>query len=258
MSFEGKVILITGASSGIGAACAEYFAKEGAMLSLVGRSAEKFDMVVGRIKESGVEADPLVILADVTVDAERIMNETVGKYGRLDILINSAGIGILGSIETTILDDFDAIMAINVRAILQLTQLAVPYLIETQGNVVNVSSVCGMRPFENFLSYCMSKAALNQFSDCVAMELASKGVRVNTVNPAFIDTDFHCRSGVEKDGDDYREIVEKSSLTHPLGRVGQPDDCVNAIAFLAKDSSNFLTGVILPVDGGKTKKSPDL
>lgn len=258
MSFEGKVILITGASSGIGAACAEYFAKDGALLALVGRNVEKFESLIERIKDKGVETEPLVILADVTVDAEGIIDETIKKYDRLDILINCAGLGILGTIETTKMEDFDLIMTTNVRAVLQLTQLAVPHLIESKGNVVNVSSVCGMRPFENFLSYCMSKAALNQFSDCVAMELASKGVRVNTVNPAFIDTDFHCRDGVEKDGDAYMEIVEKSSRTHPLGRVGQTDDCVNAIVFLAKDSSNFLTGVILPVDGGKTKKSPDL
>lgn len=258
MSFENKVVLITGASSGIGAACAEYFAKEGALLALVGRNAEKFEQLIEKIKENGIEADPLVILADVTVDTERIITETIAKYERLDILINSAGIGILGSIETTTLDDFDLIFATNIRAVFQLTQLAVPYLIESHGNVVNISSVCGMRPFENFLAYCMSKAAMNQFSDCVAMELASKGVRVNTVNPGFIDTDFHCRGGIERDGDVYKEIMEMSTHTHPLGRVGQPDDCVNAIAFLAKDSSNYLTGVILPVDGGKCKKSPGL
>lgn len=258
MSFEGKVILLTGASSGIGAACAEYFAKEGALLSLVGRNMAKFETVIENIREAGVDTEPLVIIADVRFDAERIIVETIGKYERLDILINCAGLGILGTIETTQMEDFDLIMATNVRSVVQLTQLAVPYLIETRGNVVNVSSVCGMRPFENFLSYCMSKAALNQFSDCVAMELAGKGVRVNTVNPAFIDTDFHCRDGVERGDDAYTDIVERSSHTHPLGRVGQPDDCVNAIAFLAKDSSNFLTGVILPVDGGKTKKSPDL
>lgn len=107
MSFEGKVILITGASRGIGAACAEYFADEGALLALVGRDANKFDRLLARIERSGVEAEPLVILADVTVDTERIIAETIEKYSRLDILINNAGFGLLGSIETTKIEDFD-------------------------------------------------------------------------------------------------------------------------------------------------------
>lgn len=107
MSFEGKVILITGASRGIGAACAEHFAKEGALLALVGRDAKKFECLLTNIKENGVEAEPLVILADVTVDTEFIISETIGKYNRLDILINNAGFGILGTIETTTIEDFD-------------------------------------------------------------------------------------------------------------------------------------------------------
>lgn len=107
MSFVNKVILITGASSGIGAACAEYFATEGALLALVGRSSVKFECLLKQIKENGVKIEPLVILADVTVDAERIVAETIQKYNRLDILINNAGFGVLGSIETSKLEDFD-------------------------------------------------------------------------------------------------------------------------------------------------------
>lgn len=107
MSFEGKVILITGASSGIGRACAEYFAKEGALLSLVGRNAEKFETVLEQITESGVDVKPLVILADISVDFTRIMDETIEKYGRLDILINNAGFSIPSSIENTKIEEFD-------------------------------------------------------------------------------------------------------------------------------------------------------
>lgn len=115
MSFQGKVILITGASGGIGQACAEYFAKEGALLSLVGRNVEKFEKVVEKIKQSGVDAEPLIILADISVDSARIIDETIGKYDRLDILINNAGFSIPSSIENTKIEDFDSIMATNVR-----------------------------------------------------------------------------------------------------------------------------------------------
>lgn len=107
MSFEGKVILITGASDGIGRGCAEFFAKEKAFLALVGRNAEKFKNVLAQIKQIGVDMEPLVILADISIDYERIIEETIEKYGRLDILINNAGFSIPGSIETTKVEDFD-------------------------------------------------------------------------------------------------------------------------------------------------------
>lgn len=110
-----SVILITGGNSGIGAASAEFFAKEGAKLALVGRCAEKFEVVIERIKESGVEVEPLVILADVTTDAERIIAETIEKYERLDILINMAGFAIFDSLETMKMEDYDAMLATNVR-----------------------------------------------------------------------------------------------------------------------------------------------
>lgn len=115
MSFADKVILITGGNSGIGADCAEFFAKEGAKLALVGRNAAKFETVIGQIKESGVELDPLVILADVSIDAERIIAETIEKYERLDILINNAGFAIFDSLDTMNMEDYDAMIATNVR-----------------------------------------------------------------------------------------------------------------------------------------------
>lgn len=210
MSFKGKVILITGASGGIGAACAEYFAKEGALLALVGRNPDKFKKVLEKIKQNGSDSEPLIILADISIDSTRIMDETIEKYGRLDILINNAGFTIPGSIETTKIEHFDgntytdtlvyiifisfislnrfslnkiAIFNTNVRGTLLITQRAVPHLITSKGNIVNVSSVCGMRSVEGMLGYCMSKSALDQFTKCTALDLIGKGVRVNSVNP---------------------------------------------------------------------------
>lgn len=247
MSSKGKVILITGASSGIGAACAEYFAKEGASLALVGRNAEKFAKVTEKIKENGIEEDPLIILADISVDSERIINETIEKYGRLDILINNAAFGIPGSIENTRIEDFDAIFNTNVRGTFLLTQLCVPHLIESKGNIINVSSVCGLRSFTGFLAYCMSKSALDQFTRCVALELASpeKGVRVNSVNPGVIDTNFHDCLGLEKGSPQHDAVMEAYAQMHPIGRYGESEECVNAIAFLANDKAGFITGKVL-------------
>ncbi|XP_031626570.1 uncharacterized protein LOC116342906 [Contarinia nasturtii] len=254
MSFENKVILITGASNGIGAAAAEYFAKHGALLALVGQDGQRFKKVVKKIIACGVTSEPLVILGDVTIDAERIINETIEKYGRLDILINNAGIGIHGTIENVKMEDFDTVMTINARSIVALTQLAVPYLIESKGNVVNVSSAMTLKTFTNSMVFSMSKAALDQFTKCAALHLAEKGVRVNSINLSFIDTDFYTRGGLEKNCDEYADLVERNIKAHPLDRIGYTKDCVNAIAFLAKDRSNFITATLLPVDGGISLK----
>ncbi|XP_031626743.1 uncharacterized protein LOC116343020 [Contarinia nasturtii] len=251
MPFIGKVILITGASSGIGAAAAEYFAKKGALLALVGRNAEKFEKVLDKIKASEIDLEPLVILADVSIDAERIMSETIEKYGHLDILINNAGFSIQGTIETLQMDDYDSMMATNVRGVVELTKLAIPYLLETKGNIVNISSAAGIMPVPSNCAYSMSKAALDQFTKCVAMDLAAKGVRCNSVNPGFIETDFH---GVERDTDEWAAVEELCAQKHPLQRIGYCDDCVNAIAFLADESANFITGILLRVDGGISTK----
>lgn len=137
-----------------------------------------------------MEREPLVILADVTVDAERIMSETIEKYGKLDILINNAGFGNYGSIEVIKMEDFDAVMATNVRAVIELSHLAVPYLKKTKGNIVNSSSIVGVSSFHNFLAYSMSKAALDQFTKCSALDLGPKGIRVNSINPGFLYSFF--------------------------------------------------------------------
>lgn len=174
----------------------------------------------------------------------------------MDILINNAGFAIPGSVETTKMKDFDSIMATNVRGTFLLTQLAVPHLISTKGNVVNVSSTAGLRQFENLLAYCMSKAALDQFTRCVALELAGKGVRVNSVNPGAIDTNPHENLGNEKNPPEQVAALEAFGKLHPLGRVGKLKEIVYAIATLASENANFITGVTLPVDGGMTIKSP--
>lgn len=250
MSFQDKVILITGASSGIGAACAEYFAKKGALLALVGRNATKFDNLLKKIKVDGCEREPLVILADVSTDTNRIIDETISKYNRIDVLINNAGFNIRGFLENTKIENYDAIMATNVRGVFLLTQLALPHLIAAKGNVVNVSSVASLSACRNNIAYAMAKAALDHFTRCAALELAAKGVRVNGVNPGLIVTDFHYNLGMDEDT--YAAFLEDCKEFHPVGRVGQSREVVDAIAFLANEDAGFVTGVNLPIDGGST------
>lgn len=123
-----------------------------------------------------------------------------------------------GTIETTTLDQYDRIMNVNVRALFRLTQLAVPHLIQTKGNIVNLSSVCGIRSFPNVLAYNMSKMAVDQFTNCIALELADKGVRVNSVCPGVIKTELHKRGGMDEEA--YERFLEHCKKTHALGRAG--------------------------------------
>uniref|UniRef100_A0A1L8DIU5 Ketoreductase domain-containing protein n=1 Tax=Nyssomyia neivai TaxID=330878 RepID=A0A1L8DIU5_9DIPT len=256
MAFEGKVVLITGASSGIGCGTAELFAKEGAKVAITGRNEERLRESLGKCVNPSSGRSHLIIVADVTneEDAQKIINNTIAHFGQLDVLVNNAGILEGGSIEGTSLEQYDRIMNTNVRSVYYLTMLAVPHLIKTKGNIVNVSSVGGLRSFPNVLSYCMSKSAVDQFTKCTALELAEKQVRVNSVNPAVIVTDLHKRGGMDDKA--YAAFLEHGKNTHALGRVGTVDEVAEGIVFFASDKASFITGVNLPICGGRHVMCP--
>lgn len=191
----------------------------------------------------------------VESDVESIIAKTIERFNQLDVLVNNAGAGRGGSIETATLEDFDFAFNTNTRSVFQLTSLAVPHLLQTKGNVVNVSSIVGIRSFVGSLPYCVAKAALDQFTKIVALELAPKGVRVNSVNPAVILTNFHKNVGM--DADTYAKFVERSKEIHPIGRPGTSSEVAHAIAFLADEkAASFITGTLLSVDGGRTISTP--
>ncbi|MGH0170978.1 UNVERIFIED_CONTAM: hypothetical protein FKN15_060120 [Acipenser sinensis] len=160
----------------------------------------------------------------------------------------------MGSIETTNMEQYDRVMNINVRSVYHLIHLAVPHLINSKGCIVNVSSVNGQRSFPGVLAYCMSKSAIDQFTRCTALELASKQVCVNSVCPGVIITEVHKRAGLDEE--QYAKFLEKCKETHALGRPGEVDEVAQAIAFLSSDAASFITGVNLPVDGGRHAMCP--
>ena len=251
--FTGKVALITGASSGIGAAAAKLFSKLGATLALSGRNIENLKAVAS---ECEGETEPILIKADLGTEADTklLIEKAVSELGQIDILVNNAGVLELGSIENTTLDQYDRVMTVNLRAVYHLTMLAVPHLVKTKGNIVNVSSVNGLRSFPGVLAYNISKAGLDQFTRCVALELAPKGVRVNAVNPGVIVTELQKRGGLSDEA--YANFLERSKQTHALGRPGDVDEVAEAIAFLASSEASFTTGCSLPVDGGRHAMCP--
>lgn len=252
--FTNKVVLITGASSGIGAATAIHISKLGGILSLAGRKLDNLQSVAKQCEEH--KAQTFIVVGDLTkeIDTERILNETIKKFGRLDVLVNNAGILETGSIETTNLEQYDRVMNTNVRSMYHLTMLAVPHLIKTEGNIVNVSSVNGIRSFPGVLAYNISKTAVDQLTRCVALELATKNVRCNSVNPGVTITNLHKRGGMDEEA--YKKFLEHSKTTHAMGRPGQATELAEAIAFLASESSSFITGVFLAVDGGRHAMCP--
>lgn len=252
MDFSNKVVIITGGSSGIGADAAEHLSKLGAKLVITGRNEANLKEVVKKCKG---EVLPLVTDMNVEADREKIVNETIKKFGQIDVLVNNAGIGEGGELLSTTMQQYDSVMNTNVRSVFHLTQLATPHLIKTKGNIVNISSVAGLRAFAGVSVYCMSKAAIDQFTRCLALELAPKGVRVNAINPAVIITDFHKRMGMDETA--YQAYLKRAGGAHPLGRVGTVNETSNAIAFLASnDAASFITGTTLAVDGGKAVMCP--
>ncbi|XP_017463050.1 PREDICTED: uncharacterized oxidoreductase TM_0325-like, partial [Rhagoletis zephyria] len=212
MSLAGKVVIVTGASSGIGATTAEAFAKHGAKVAITGRNEANLKATEAACKAANNKVELLLIIADVTVDAERIINETIEKFGKLDVLVNNAGIGLMGNILDIGVDQFDTILNTNMRSVFLLTKFAAPHLIKTQGNIVNVSSVAGLRAFPGASTYCTSKAALDQFTRCIALDLAPHNVRVNAVNPAVIITNFQKRRGMSNE--EYAKYLEHCKSTH--------------------------------------------
>lgn len=248
MSLTSKVILITGASSGIGADASRHLAKLGAKVALVGRNQERLNLVASQIINAGSPA-PLIIVADVTNDAERIINQTLQHYGQLNVLINNAGIYSSNSASDIDLMEYDRIMNTNVRSLVELTKLAVPHLEKTKGNILNVSSASGLRVQYYSYVYCISKAAVNQLTKSAALDLASKGIRVNAINPVNIRTPIF-ETGGGLSADEAVMFLDSFKNIYPVGRVGEVSDTSYAIEFLVKDCASFYTGLLLPVDGG--------
>jgi NAD(P)-dependent dehydrogenase (short-subunit alcohol dehydrogenase family) len=248
---KGKVAIVTGATSGIGRATALRFAQSGAQVVAVGRDEQRLKEVVEEITGQGGAA--LSIRADVTVQpiARRVVEKTVEQFGGIDVLVNAAGHIANGTIENTPLADWDAMMNVNLRAVFNLMQQAVPSLIERRGNIVNVSSVTGLRAFPGVLAYCVSKAGLDQLTRCAALELAQKGVRVNAVNPGVVVTEIHKRGGMNDK--DYTAFLEHSKTTHPIGRVGQAAEVAELIIYLASERASWITGATYSIDGGRAQ-----
>lgn len=245
-----KRVIVTGASSGIGRATSRLFLDDGAEVALLGRRRKELEETAGSHRQS---ERALVIPVDLSDErqTESALKAVIEQMGGLDILVNAAGILKSGDIEKTSLGLWDDTMNINLRSVFHIMKLAIPHLEESRGNIVNVSSVTGLRAFPGVLAYCVSKAAVDQLTRCSALELAPKGIRVNAVNPGVVVTELHRAGGMDQQA--YEKFLEHSRATHPLGRVGEAGEVADLIFFLASEKAGWITGVTVSIDGGRAQ-----
>jgi len=253
-AFAGKSVLITGSTSGIGEGTAKAFAAHGAQVMVSGRNQERGEAVLAEIKGAGGAAE--LIIGDVA-DADfcdSLVSETVARFGRLDILINNAGIVIQGKIASHSNEAWQTLLNTNVSAVFYLSRAAIgPMKQQGGGVIINISSECGLIAYEDLAAYSSTKGAISMFTKVVAIDHASDKIRVNAICPGDIDTPMTdiAWKALNLSPEEIRKQLEDHI---PIGRVGEPNDIAAMAMFLASDAAGFITGAVIPVDGGTTAR----
>jgi NAD(P)-dependent dehydrogenase (short-subunit alcohol dehydrogenase family) len=247
-TFQNKVALITGATSGIGRATAVAFAQAGAKVAIAGRREEEGAQVVREIEQAGGEA--LFVRTDVAreADVQALVAKTVERFGRLDFAFNNAGVYLDAGPVTEATDDvFDRTMNINVRGVLYGMKHEIPAILKSGGGaIVNNASALGLSVVANAAVYNASKFAVIGLTKTAAIEFSAKGVRVNAVCPAVVETDINVNMRADAKG--HAALL----AMHPIGRFGKSEEIAAVVLFLCSPGAAFTTGIAMPVDGGWT------
>ena len=247
MRVEGKVALVSGGARGIGAATAKILAQEGASVVIADVLEDDGRATEAQISESGGRATFMRL--DVTNEENwtQVIEATVATYGRLDVLVNNAGISGRTTVQETLEETWDRVMAVNGKGVFLGTKLAISELRKAGGgSIINISSIYGIVGSETSTPYHASKGAVRIFTKAAAIQYASEGIRVNSVHPGFVDSPMTAAAHSIPEVHDLR--VGRT----PLGRMGTPEDIAAGILYLASDESSFVTGSELVIDGGMT------
>ena len=239
---KNKVAIVTGGTRGIGLEIVKTFKKNGANVILFGSKEETVINAIEQLKKENMDVRGYYPNLDNYEEIKTVINEIYNLYGRIDILVNNAGISANKKIEDTTSSEFENIMNINVNSIFNVTKAVIPYMKKNQkGTILNTSSMVSFYGQPSGVGYPASKFAVNGITKSLARELAQFNIRVNAVAPGIINTDM--LSSIPK------EQIEPLIKTIPLGRIGEAKDVANAFLFLASDMADYITGIILPVDG---------
>uniref|UniRef100_A0A914QBB9 Uncharacterized protein n=1 Tax=Panagrolaimus davidi TaxID=227884 RepID=A0A914QBB9_9BILA len=256
--FDGKVVIITGSSSGIGQAAAVLFAKSGASVTIHGRSENGLQKTMDMLSEAKIPKEKIhSVRGAVTEESvlKALIDETVSKFGRIDVLINNVGISNKeGETNQRTMENLDYILNVNLKSIIHLTELAIPHLEKTKGNIINVSSIASQMSGPAYPFYSISKAALDHFARNYAAILAPSRIRINNLNPGLTNTSFLTRHGMPEEMK--QTIIEKYHV--PLGRWGTSEEMAEFLAFMAFDKASYMTGQCINVDGGILIHSPTI
>jgi NAD(P)-dependent dehydrogenase (short-subunit alcohol dehydrogenase family) len=243
---KGKIGIVTGAGSGIGRACAIALAKEGARVALAGRRRNKIEEVA---REIGDKAFALASDVSNTSDISRLLDQTVSRFGGLNFLLNNAGILQIGNAEQITEDQWDRTFNVNVRAVWLLSRAALPHLRKAGGgSIINVASTLGIVGARNRAAYASSKGAVLQLTKSMAVDHGHENIRVNAICPSFVDTEL--TAAFLSQAQDPEAARRERIAAHPIGRLGRPQDLAGMAVYLASDESSWVTGAVLPVDGG--------
>ncbi len=248
---DGKVALITGAGSGIGRATAKLFASEGAKVAVVDWVEPHAKQVAADINAAG--GDALAIMADVSKadDAQRMVDEAVSRWRRLDIIYNNAGIGPVNLVHTMPEEEWDRVLDINLKGVFLGCKYALPELMKRGGVVLSTASISGLEGTNGLPHYCASKAGIIALTKVIAMDYAQYGIRANCICPGGVNTALN-ESYRPKDPEGLLHWQRATNNVHLLGRQGEPEEIARAALFLCSDDSSFITGHAIPVDGGFT------
>ena len=252
MDFKKKVVLITGTGAGIGQVCAVRYAECGASVATNTLNRERGEKTLAMVREAGGE-DAVFFQGDVsqTADAERIVTETIRTFGRLDILINNAGIVLPGRVDNTSEEEFDRTMAVNVKSVFMMSKFSIQHMLKQgSGVIVNVASTVGLKGVTERSAYSASKGAIVALTRAMAIDYIKKNIRVNCVCPGTTMTPS-LRDRINAFADPVKAMADFVAR-QPMGRLGDATELANAILFASWDGVAFLDGAVLPVDGGQT------